>query len=358
MRLAFYAPLKPPSHYIPSGDRAMGRALIHALEYIGAEVTLASTLRTRDGAGVAQAQRGLMDEAAHEVTRLTAKGRAAKWDAWVTYHNYYKAPDLIGSQVARAMGIPYVQIETSRARNRLTGPWADFARAAEAAADAADAIFYLTERDAETLRRDAPKGQRLIHLRPFLDRDDLPAASTLKGPILAAAMMRTGDKLASYQIIAETLARLPKGAWRLHIAGDGEAREAVETLMAPFGDAVTFLGGLDADAMERAYQSASMLFWPGVNEAFGLTYLEAQAAGLPIVCQDRPGVREVLVPGDYPAPDAGAPALAEQVMAFINAPQTCKDAGLRARDHIAAHHLLPSAAETLRQGLAALGVKL
>ena len=356
MRLAFYAPLKPPNHPVPSGDRAMARALIHALEYIGAEVILASTLRTRDGAGDTHVQRQLIDEAKQEITRGVAQGRLAKWDAWITYHNYYKAPDLIGPSVARALGIPYLQIESSRARSRLTGPWAAFAQASEAATDAADVIFYLTKYDAEALHRDAPTGQNLIHLRPFLNRLEPPAASTLTGPILTAAMMRTGDKLASYKIIAETLALLPKDTWQLNIAGDGPARSKVEALMTPFGNAVTFLGALDASAMDHTYQSASVLFWPGVNEAFGLTYLEAQAAGIPVVAQDRPGVRDVLAPGDYPSIDAGPPALAKQLITYLNAPETVKAEGQRARAHVTKHHLLVAAAETLREGLVASGV--
>ena len=36
MSIAFFAPLKPPGHPTPSGDRAMGRALIAALEAGGA----------------------------------------------------------------------------------------------------------------------------------------------------------------------------------------------------------------------------------------------------------------------------------------------------------------------------------
>ncbi len=356
MRLALYAPLKPPSHAVPSGDRAMARAVGHALQSIGAEVTLASTLRTRDGTGDAQAQRDLMQAAKFEIARITAQGHDAGWQAWITYHNYYKAPDLIGPSVARALGIPYLQIETSRARKRLTGPWAAFAKAAEAAADAADAVFYLTKRDAETLRRDAPDGQILIHLRPFLDRRALPAPSTQQGPILTAAMMRRGDKLASYQIIADTLALLPKGTWRLQVAGDGTERQTVETLMRPHGDAVRFLGALDATAIQGLYQTASVLFWPGVNEAFGLTYLEAQAAGIPVVAQDRPGVREVLTPGTYPAPEDGPVALAAQLQALIQDPAARKAAGAAARDMVTQHHLLPAAARTLQEGLATVGV--
>ena len=177
MRLAFYAPLKPPDHPTPSGDRAMARGLMTALERTGAEVTLASTLRSRDGSGDAALQASLFAQAEEQIARLIPQGRRERWQAWVSYHNYYKAPDLIGPAVAAALGIPYLQVESTRARKRLAGPWADFAIAAESAADAAAVIFYVTARDAETLRRDAPTGQHLIHLRPFLCRDTLPTAA-------------------------------------------------------------------------------------------------------------------------------------------------------------------------------------
>ncbi len=356
MRLAFYAPMKPPCDPVPSGDRAMARALVSALEYLGANVTLASTLRSRDGKGDAQVQADLVRDATTEITRIIAKGRTASWDAWITYHNYYKAPDLIGPAVAKALDIPYLQVESSRARKRLTGGWSSFAEASEAAADAADVIFYLTEQDAEALYRDAPEGQQLIHLRPFLDRIEPPATSTQAGPILTVAMMREGDKLASYRIIADTLALLPQNTWHLHIAGDGPAHDQVTALMAPFGNAVTFLGALDADGVNAAYRSAALLFWPGVNEAFGLTYLEAQAVGIPVLAQDRPGVRDVLAPGDYPAVAAGPPALAMHLMTYLNAPDKIKQAGQSARAHIIKNHLLPAAAETLLQGLHASGL--
>lgn len=355
MRLAFYAPMKPPEHPTPSGDRAMARGLMSALRQTGAEVTLASTFRSRDGAGDAGVQSRLLVEADREVTRLLPQGRAENWRGWITYHNYYKAPDLIGPAVAQALSIPYLQVESTRARKRLTGAWARFAAKAEAAADAAAVVFYVTTRDAETLMRDAPAEQRLIHLPPFLDRDALPEPSRGGGPMLSVGMMRSGDKLASYGIIAQTLALL-KSDWHLDIAGDGPAMRQVCALMAPFGARVRFLGALDQTALDTAYAGASLLFWPGVNEAFGLAYLEAQAAGLPIVAQDRPGVRDVLAPGPYPAPEDGAAGLARQLWPLLTAPEARHTAGQAARSHVAAHHLRPAAAARLTEGLQAAGV--
>jgi hypothetical protein len=357
MRLAFYAPLKAPDHPVPSGDRAMARAIRAALSAIGADVILASGLRTRDGMGERETQRTMIGKAELEVARLIPEGRTSGWQAWMTYHNYYKAPDLIGPRVADALGIPYLLIEATRARSRLNGPWADFALRAEAATNAADVVFYFTEQDAEALHRDAPSGQILMHLRPFLNQTALPDASPLTGPMLSVGMMRHGDKLDSYRIIALTVARLDVPDWHLNIAGDGPARDAVTGMMAPFGDKVRFLGKLAEDEMAQAYHDASLLFWPGVNEAFGLAYLEAQAAGLPVVAQDRPGVRDVLAPGVYPAPDHGADALADRLGTLLGSQDLRAAAGETARRHVVEHHLLPAASATLSAGLAACGIR-
>jgi hypothetical protein len=347
--------MKPPDHAVPSGDRAMARALMLALEAGGMNPKLASRFQSRDGRGDPQHQARLLAEAEAEAARLIPLGRAAGWRAWITYHSYYKAPDLIGPAVSRALGIPYALVEATRARKRLTGPWAAFAEAAEAACDAAEVIFYLTRQDEEALRRDAPPGQRLVQLRPFLPRTDLPARSTGDGPMLSVGMMREGDKLASYRLIAETLARLDGLDWRLSVAGDGPARDAVAQLMAPFGARVQFAGTLSADDLAQQYGTASLFFWPGVNEAFGMAYLEAQAAGLPVVAQDRPGVRDVLAPGQYPAVETGSAGLAAQITRLLDDPAERAVRGAQARDHIRAHHLVGRATQTLCSALSEIG---
>lgn len=348
MRLAFYAPLKPPAHPVPSGDRAMARALLAALEYIGANVNLASTMRSRDGEGNAQVQAQIMAQAEALIPQIIAQGRADGWQAWITYHTYYKAPDLLGPAVTRALGIPYLLVEATRARKRLDGPWAAFAHISEQACDAADVVFYLTQRDREALAAYAPEGQHHVHLRPFLQRTSLPGQSN-GTHLLAVGMMREAAKLGSYKLIAETLALLPD-AVTLEIAGDGPARKQVEAAMAPLGARVRYLGALDPDALEAVYRRAGALIWPGVDEAFGMTYLEAQAHGLPVIAQDRAGVRDVLYPRDYPAIDLGAKGLA----AFARSQTPHAD---DIRSHIEMHHLLPAAAKTLRNGLTKVGVQ-
>ncbi|MEL6242621.1 MAG: glycosyltransferase family 4 protein [Pseudomonadota bacterium] len=353
MHVAFFAPLKPPDHPTPSGDREMGKAIVAALRHKDHRVSIASTIRLREGQGSKERQAEIARAASDEVARLIADPASRDWDVWLTYHNYYKAPDLVGPAVCAALGIPYAQIESTRARKRLTGLWADFAHAAEEASEAASAIFYFTQHDAEALQAYAPDGQRLIHLPPFLQTYTLPDPTVGDGPILSVGMMRRGDKLASYRLIADTLALLPTFGWHLTIVGDGEARAAVEAMMVSFGDRVSFVGAIEKARLAEIYASSSLFFWPGVNEAFGMVYLEAQAAGLPVIAQDRPGVRDI-VHGVQPRVFEGPEAMADVIKELLHNPKDRARLGAEARSKIERHHLLGAAARTLSEGLEAI----
>ena len=51
MRIAFYAPLKPPTHAVPSGDRRVAQLLLEALRLAGHDPFIAARLRSFDGNG-------------------------------------------------------------------------------------------------------------------------------------------------------------------------------------------------------------------------------------------------------------------------------------------------------------------
>src|SRR4029078_7831636 len=91
MKIAFYAPLKPPDHPVPSGDREMANLLIRALEGGGHHVEVASKLRAFVQRPDADAIARLEAEAGLEVARLDAEWRAGEVpDLWFCYHPYYK----------------------------------------------------------------------------------------------------------------------------------------------------------------------------------------------------------------------------------------------------------------------------
>jgi glycosyltransferase involved in cell wall biosynthesis len=117
-------------------------------------------------------------------------------------------------------------------------------------------------------------------------------------------------------------------------------------LMARFGPKVIFLGQLDRDELARAYSRAGLFFWPGVNEAYGMVYLEAQGAGLPVVAQDRPGVRDVVLSGVLPSPKAGPEALADRLNHLLNDRDERRALGRSARHEVEQNHLITAATDT------------
>ncbi len=321
----------------------MARGLLNVLSKLG-DVELVSELRTRDGDGDVAVQKGLIEQADQEVTRLVKTGG---WDAWVSYHNYYKAPDLIGPKVCSALDIPYHLIEASRSPKRLLGPWATFAKLADEASDAAAVIYYFTHRDQPFLQVAKPAGQQLVHLKPFLDRDAVPVVTPSRGgkSMLAVGMFRSGDKLDSYTNLANALTALSGTDSTLKIIGAGAAEHEIRTLFAPFGDRVTFLGELSQSAVLKKMEQADVFIWPGVNEAFGMVYLEAQAMGTPVVAENRVGVRDVVGPMSMlvEPDDAGAFAQALEVILSAKADPKPHQA------YVTQHHLRASAVETIHQ---------
>ena len=59
---------------------------------------------------------------------------------------------------------------------------------------------------------------------------------------------------------------------------------------------IKFLGALDAEELLRFYQAAKALILPG-EEDFGITSLEAQACGIPVIAYGRGGALESVVSG-------------------------------------------------------------
>lgn len=346
MKIAFYAPMKPADHPTPSGDRRMARLLLEALKEAGFSPEIASRLRVYDGTGDGAVQAALFAAAEDEAARIVAALRDEPPALWFTYHCYYKAPDLLGPAVARALGIPYVVAEASRAQKRLSGPWAMFAGASERAVDAAQTVFAMTEFDRFALDRDASAGQRVVLLDPFVRFPAYVAAERGEGGVklLTVAMMRAGAKLRSYERLAAALAGL-QADWSLAIVGDGPARAEVAALFAVYGSRVRFCGEMtDAAALRGHYEAADVFVWPGVDEAYGMVYLEAQAHGLPVVAEDHPGPSAVIGAGSrlVAANDpAGFAEAIGQVAADHHAPA-------KARRYIVSHHSIDAAAALLR----------
>jgi glycosyltransferase involved in cell wall biosynthesis len=364
MRIAFYAPLKPPDHPMPSGDRRIAQLFCEALRGAGHEPFVASRLRSYDGEGDPLRQARLGAIARATAGRLLRRWRQAPRTApelWFTYHLYYKAPDWLGPEVSAALGIPYVIAEASAAPKRAGGNWQIGHRAVEEALRRADAVLGLNPADRECVLPLLQDARRWIALAPFLDirrYGGQPARPPSVPPrLIAVAMMRPGDKLSSYDLLGRALADLLDLPWSLDIVGDGAARDAVEAALARLGARVRYLGALDEAAIAMALAAADLFVWPAVNEAFGMALLEAQASGLPVVAGASGGVAGIVASGRtgllVPSGDVGSFAAAVRRLILDDAARAAMAAAARAK--VEREHDLPAAAARLAAVLARLG---
>ena len=355
MRIAFYAPLKPPDHPVPSGDRRVAQLFLAALQMAGHDTLIASRFRSYDGHGDPLRQARVASVGARLAARFVRRCREAPQTApelWFTYHLYHKAPDWLGPQIADVLRIPYVVAEASDAPKQASRGWAAGRRAAEHAIRRADAVIGLNPADRECvlpLLRDA---RRWVAFKPFIDAVSYARQAGARcGPprLIAVAMMRYGDKLGSYRILGDALSRLLDLPWSLEVIGDGPARQDVEDALHPLEERVTWSGEIGSMEIARRLASADLCVWPALNEAFGMALLEAQASGVPVVAGTAGGVSEIVLHGvtGLLVPPSDAPAFARAVCSLlVDRPRRAALAEA-ARHRVRAEHDISSAARRL-----------
>lgn len=371
MRVAFYAPMKPPDHPVPSGDRHLARLLMTALRHTGHTPELISHFVSRDGTGDPERQARLEQLgdklAARLIRQLKARPLHERPEAWLTYHLYHKAPDWLGPRIADTFHIPYVVAEASSAPKQANGPWDIGYRAANAAIARADAILTLNSDDWDCLQPVAQEPVLHRRMLPFVDaasfdsamsrRANLRDAYAARGGwpddtvlLLAVGMMRPGAKENSYALLAEALKRVPGDNWRLLVAGDGPQRDAVEAMLeAAAPGKIEMRGALEPSALAEAYAASDMLVWPAIDEAFGIALLEAQAAGLPVIAGKERGVPDIVasgVTGLLPKP-GDAEGFANAITRLIDEPETRVRLGAAAARRVREQYDIPAAAARL-----------
>jgi glycosyltransferase involved in cell wall biosynthesis len=336
--------MKPPDHALASGDRQMARALMLALAQNGHEIKLASRLQTFSATPQAATLSAFEDKADAERQLILTEWNRSRWrpDLWFSYHNYFKAPDLIGPSIARFLGIPYFLAEASHAAKRSSDTWKNWQAKAEDGIRLASRHFCFSRPDYLGLERFLDNPSQLVPLPPFIDVSpypQLPPPRTMREPIelITVAMMRGGVKLDSYRFLAKALAQLVDVQWRLTIVGDGPQRSQVEMALSSLPvQRLRFLGTLDAPDVPRALIESDLYVWPGFGEAYGVAYLEAQACGLPVVALNCGGIESVVSNGQ-----TGLLVDEEDNAAFNAAMRRlCTDHAFRHRLGLAAHRFV------------------
>ncbi len=84
------------------------------------------------------------------------------------------------------------------------------------------------------------------------------------------------------------------------IVGDGPARAQLEELRTELGleADVIFTGMVPPTQVQKYYQLGDIFVSASTSETQGLTFIEASANGLPLLCREDPCLEDVLIPGE------------------------------------------------------------
>ncbi|PTM40892.1 glycosyltransferase family 4 protein [Bosea sp. 124] len=360
MRIAFHTPLNAYDDGRISGDRRMALQLVAVLEGLGHVVE--PVLAARDFMPSADADRlsRHRDAAATHAQDMLARwqGGAPPPELWFTYHNYYKAPDLLGPAIVKRLNIPYVVAEASDAKRRASGEWAAHTQIARNGFAAADLHLHFTDRDRQGLEPWRAPHTALLELPPFIAfADDPPqhAGDAMVPRLVTVAMMREGTKQNSYLTLARILGRVVDRPWTLTIIGDGRQRAAIEQAFADLPEGrIRWQGALPHERVVAEMAAHDVFIWPGVREAYGLVYLEAQAVGLPIVAFDSGGVAATVRSGETAllAPEGDEAALATALLNLLDDRALRRTMGAAARRFALIERNPAKAALILERGLA------
>ena len=306
MNIAYYMPFKPMGHPNPSGDLVTGTELFHYLRGRGHTIEPVSRLRCR---WLYLKPWGLVQLAA-ETVRTINRCRGLKPDIWLSYHSYYKAPDMLGPACSRRLAIPYVLFQgiysTKRRRSVKTLPGFLLNRRSLLAART---VFTNKRADERNLLRLLP-AHRVCYVPPGIHPEaycfDPESRQTLReswktgnrSVVFTAAMFRPGVKADGLREVIHSCAAIIAGGTKLQlvIAGDGAEREMLEReAKKDLPGAILFLGKIPRSEMHRYYSGADLFAFPGVQESLGMVYLEAQSCGLPVVAFKDWGASEAVV---------------------------------------------------------------
>jgi glycosyltransferase involved in cell wall biosynthesis len=260
--------------------------------------------------------------------------------------------DLDGFLWARRRALPFVASlkgiiadELKNERGRVRALLAVQARWERRNVERADLVMVTSRYSAEVAQREygvAPDRiavvPEAIDLEVWDDQFWRAPRRARPGPVvLCVARMYPRKRLADLLRAAAVLrARVP--GVQVRMVGKGPEWSVVSRLHAELGlgDSVALLGDLTRERLAEEYVNASMFCLPSVQEGFGIVFLEAMAAELPVVaCRVaavpevvRDGVTGLLVPPREPG------ALAEALERLIAEPALAKRLGQEGRRRV------------------------
>jgi glycosyltransferase involved in cell wall biosynthesis len=181
-------------------------------------------------------------------------------------------------------------------------------------------------------RRQGARDVRVVHLGTDLPGETIKRRETLVTVGHLIARKRHADVIRALWLLRDKRPRL-----RYLVIGDGPERATLEQLARDLEVDVEFAGQLEHPAALAAARRCALFVMPSIDEAFGVAYVEAMAAGVPAIgSMGEPGPQEI---GDglVLVPPGDVEALAAQIDELLDEPRYLHELGHQARDTVARH---------------------
>jgi glycosyltransferase involved in cell wall biosynthesis len=134
---------------------------------------------------------------------------------------------------------------------------------------------------------------------PGIDCERYTPDESRRSPTPLFAYLGRLKRYKGVDIVLRAFAEASIRGARLEVAGTGDLRPELERLARRLGIAnnVTFSGYVDEATKQDLLRRAWSLVFASPKEGWGITNLEAQASGTPVIVSDSPGLRESVKPG-------------------------------------------------------------
>ena len=207
---------------------------------------------------------------------------------------------LIGALLSRMLNKPHIAVEHSGALHLLAGMRGG-ARLARFIIDGCHRVVTVSEDLKQKLLALCPDASGKVEVIPMGVQQCEAVKNTqseLERTILFIGRL---TEVKGVDVLLKAMQQID-GA-QLLIAGDGEQRNALETLAQNLSVNAKFLGQVEATSRDRLLSSCAAIVIPsrvladGRTEGTPVVCLEAMAAGLPVVASSVGGLAEVIIDG-------------------------------------------------------------
>ena len=249
--------------------------------------------------------------------------------------SFIEQTNVLALLAARPLDVPVVVSERSDpAKHVISPPWPWLRRYTY---PHAAAVVVLTEETAELISSFVPTDRITVIPNSAPARSEKPDqdANVPREPIVLGVGRLAHEK--GFDQLLEAVALLESrgmfSGWRLVLAGEGDARAALEEQAAALPSGMVEFTGQISDPNEW-YRRASLFALPSRYEGFPNALLEAMAAGLPAVAFEDTATRQI-IRHDWDGllvPAGDVAGLADAISALMQDPIHRETLGRAARD--------------------------